>query len=260
MASAGTRHEELVGLSRWLGDPVRDCAMLGEGNTSTRLGEDSFLVKASGFELATIGTEGFVEVNFARALAMLDSEASDEAVAELLDASKVDQSSSLKPSVETTLHAVCLSLPGVEFVAHSHPTAINAFTCSVNFEELLGLCLFPDQIVVCGANPLLIPYVDPGVPLACALRDRMEEHQQRYGRPAKAIYLQNHGFIALGASVRQAQAITLMAIKAARILAGAIASGGVNPMSAEDVQRIDGRSDEHYRQRIIERQMQQDRS
>lgn len=252
MTKKPTRSEELIRLSRWLGDPAHDCAILGEGNTSTRVSDDSFLVKASGMELATIDESGFVEISFSRALAMLDRHVDDTAVRELLMAAKTDTASPLRPSVETALHAVCLSAPGVDFVGHSHPTAINAITCSKRFEELLSVCLFPDQIVVCGAHPLLVPYVDPGVPLAVELRDRLSIYQQTHATTPKAIYLQNHGFIALGKSVKQVQAITLMAIKTARILAGAIAVGGVRGMDSADVQRIDGRSDEHYRQRVIE--------
>ncbi|NBS84365.1 MAG: hypothetical protein EBS59_06695, partial [Verrucomicrobia bacterium] len=44
---------QLIELSRRIGnDPVR-YAILGEGNTSTRSGEDTFWVKASGTSLST---------------------------------------------------------------------------------------------------------------------------------------------------------------------------------------------------------------
>jgi rhamnose utilization protein RhaD (predicted bifunctional aldolase and dehydrogenase) len=42
---------ELLNLSHDLGSPERDLAILGEGNTSTSLSEDRFLVKASGSSL-----------------------------------------------------------------------------------------------------------------------------------------------------------------------------------------------------------------
>jgi hypothetical protein len=38
-----------------------------------------------------------------------------------------------------------------------------------------------------------------------------------------------------------------MAVKSARVLAGALAAGGARPLSAEAVARIDTRPDEHYR-------------
>jgi len=40
--------EELVEMSRKLGEPAADCVILGEGNTSARIDEETFWVKASG--------------------------------------------------------------------------------------------------------------------------------------------------------------------------------------------------------------------
>jgi ribulose-5-phosphate 4-epimerase/fuculose-1-phosphate aldolase len=64
--------------------------------------------------------------------------------------------------------------------------------------------------------------------------------------------MQNHGFTALGATAKQVQAITAMAVKTARILCGTYAFGGPHPMGIHNVERIHNRTDEHYRQRIIE--------
>jgi len=47
-------------------------------------------------------------------------------------------------------HALALQLDGVNFVGHTHPTAINALTCSVGFEQAVSGRLFPDEIVICG--------------------------------------------------------------------------------------------------------------
>ncbi len=244
---------DLIELSHWLGAPEQDCAILGEGNASARVGDSSFFVKASGTELGTLEREGVIEVDFRRAREMSkDQELSDSQVHEMLIASKVDSSNPRLPSVETALHAVCLSQPEIRFVGHTHPTAINAITCSKNFSELLKHYLFPDQIVVCGPEPLLIPYIDPGVMLAKVVLKELDQYVTRRGIPPKAIYLQNHGFIALGKTAKQVRAITAMAVKAARILLGSLACGGPNSMKAGDVERIHNRLDEHYRQKIIE--------
>jgi rhamnose utilization protein RhaD (predicted bifunctional aldolase and dehydrogenase) len=245
---------DLVSLSRWLGAPEQDCAILGEGNTSARVSADTFLVKASGTQLGALDQSGFVEASFQRTLAMLDEKAADdEAVRQLLMATKVDSADPRMPSVETSFHAVFLSLPGVNFVGHTHPTAINAITCSKGFEQVLQHRLFPDEIVVCGPEPLLIPYVDPGLVLARVIRDELKRFMDRTGMPPKTVYMQNHGFTALGATAKQVQAITAMAVKTARIRSGTQAFGGPNPLSAQDVERIHTRLDEHYRQRIIEK-------
>ena len=48
MPSAADILTELIALSRHLGDPAMDYAILGEGNSSAGVDEDSFFVKASG--------------------------------------------------------------------------------------------------------------------------------------------------------------------------------------------------------------------
>ena len=244
--------DQLVALSRTLGDPAKDYAMLGEGNTSARAGADTFWVKASGVELRTIDGKGFVEVRFDRVLALLDAPSlTDAEIKQGLSGAKVDAASPAHPSVETVLHALCLQLDGVNFVGHTHPTAVNALTCSVGFEAAFAGRLFPDEIVVCGPAPVLIPYVDPGPPLARAVKAHIDAHIDYYGEAPKVIHMQNHGMIALGRTAQQVANITAMAVKAARILAGTFAMGGPRFMTTEAVARIHTRPDEHYRQKII---------
>ncbi len=219
--------DQLVTLSRTLGDPAKDYAMLGEGNTAARAGDDTFWVKASGTEMRTIDANGFVEVYFDRVLALLDAPVlSDAEIKQGLSGAKVDAASGGHPSVETVLHALCLQLDGVNFVGHTHPTAVNAITCSVGFEAAFAGRLFPDEIVVCGPAPVLVPYVDPGPPLARAVQARIDAlSSTRYGEVPKVIHMQNHGMIALGRTAQQVANITAMAVKTARILAGNVCPG-----------------------------------
>src|SRR5689334_3797713 len=52
--------DDLVEMSKALGDPANDYAIIGEGNTSTRADEDDcFWVKASGTQLAQACRESF---------------------------------------------------------------------------------------------------------------------------------------------------------------------------------------------------------
>jgi rhamnose utilization protein RhaD (predicted bifunctional aldolase and dehydrogenase) len=244
--------DQLVALSRTLGDPARDYAMLGEGNTSARASDATFWVKASGTEMRTIDASGFVEAYLDRALALLHAPSlTDAEIKQGLSGAKVDPASPAHPSVETVLHALCLQLDGVNFVGHTHPTAVNAITCSVGFEAAFAGRLFPDEIVVCGPAPVLVPYVDPGPPLARAVQARIEAFIDTYGEVPKVIHMQNHGMIALGRTAQQVANITAMAVKTARILAGTYPLGGPRFMTAEAVARIHTRPDEHYRQKII---------
>ncbi|WP_375400478.1 class II aldolase/adducin family protein [uncultured Amnibacterium sp.] len=240
--------EDIVQLSRTIGRPEADLVILAEGNTSIRTPGDRMLVKATGAALRTADEDDFVEVDLNAYTALLaGGDVSDAQVAERLQAAVVVGTK--RPSVESLLHAVCLALPGVQVAAHTHPTAVNAVLCSAHPELLVG-SLFPDQIVVLGRRPLLIPYLDPGLTLARFVAARLPEHVERFGQP-KVVYLANHGMFALGATADEVLRITQMAVKAAWVVAGAVALGGPSYLSAEHEERIDTRPDEEHRRRLL---------
>jgi rhamnose utilization protein RhaD (predicted bifunctional aldolase and dehydrogenase) len=250
--SPESRRDEAIALCRALGDPARDYAILGEGNACARIDETTFWITTSGSHLGGAGEDDLVRVDMERALAMLEPcELSDADVRQRLAEARVDQDGEAVPSVETVVHAVFLELEDVQFVGHTHPTHVNAITCSRLFAEALSGRLFPDEIVLCGPDPLLVPYVDPGVPLAQEIRRRLTDHLAAHRERPKVVYLQNHGLVALGRTAQQVLDITAMAVKAARILVGTYAVGGPEFLRPEDVARIHRRPDEHYRQRVL---------
>ncbi len=258
MAHDDTVMRDLLTLSHTLGDPARDWAMLGEGNTSARADGDTFFVKASGSQLGTLTAAQVSHVRLAPILEALDStrDLGDGEVKDLLFASCVDGAGAaggLKPSVETLIHAFLLTLPGVGYVGHTHVTAINSLLCAARGWEAVasGGRLFPDEIVICGVAPCCVPYVDPGVPLARALRDAVRGYIGTHGERPKTIYLQNHGFIALAATAAEVVSIHRMAEKAARILLGTLACGGPTFLTPQAIARIHTRPDEHYRQKAL---------
>ena len=124
-------------------------------------------------------------------------------------------------------------------------------TCSQALETAVDGRLFPDEIVVCGPAAVVVPYTDPGLPLAREVQRRIADYIETHDEIPKTILMQNHGFIALGASPRQVENITAMAVKAARILVGTYALGGPRFMTPQAVARIHTRPDEHYRQRAL---------
>lgn len=252
MRDNATLLNELVELSRSLGRPERDLAVLGEGNTSARLDGERFLVKASGTSLAKAAPEGFVEMDLGRTLALLDLEdPSGEELGEALMAARASGRDGLRPSIEAVMHALCLTEGGATFVGHTHPTAVNSVLCSDRARALSEGAIFPDQIVVLGRYPLHVPYADVGLPLARALRDGLREHGRRVGAPPRTIYLQNHGLVALGASAGGVEQITTMAAKHARIMAGALAAGEPVYLTSEQADSLDTRPDEEYRRRVL---------
>ena len=243
----------LLALAHELGD-VRRMAILGEGNVSARIDSEKFLVKASGTSLGGLMKEELVAVKMAPILAALgraDRLTDDEVTAVLMHARVGPRA--LKPSVETMFHAWLLTLPGVHFVGHVHATAVNQILCTDWAEVFATRPIFPDQVVCCGAEAVLVPYVDPGLALACAIRERVEEYRARLGILPKIILLKNHGIIAASATPRGVSSALAMAEKAATIFAGAVALGGPVYMPEEEVRRIASRTDEHYRQAMLTR-------
>jgi rhamnose utilization protein RhaD (predicted bifunctional aldolase and dehydrogenase) len=243
----------LLKLSHDLGREDRGLAILGEGNTSCRLDDDTFLVKASGSNLGQLREDQFVVCRFSALLPLLEAgDMSDADVEKSLLASRVDPAQP-KPSVEALFHAWLLTLPGVDVVGHTHPIAVDQILCAGDdaCRRYTNERRFPDEIVCCGAKSILVPYVDPGTPLAKAIRAQVRSFAEEQGRPPRIILLRNHGLIACGATTSAVLAATLMAEKAARIFVGAMVLGGPTALTPENVGRIDSRPDEHYRQKML---------
>jgi L-ribulose-5-phosphate 4-epimerase len=244
--------QSLAELSRAIADPAEDCVILGEGNTSAKLSDEEFLVKASGRAMREIDESGFVSVLFAPLLKSLDGPAlSDEATTELLRKAQSAQGQ-LRPSTEAFMHAFLLSLPGVNVVGHTHPTPLVSLLCIDACEEIARQRLFPDEIVCCGPSACVVPYAGPGLELAQAIRSGVRCYVNESGALPKTIWIRNHGLICLGATTHEVLTATRMSVKAARIWLGALQTGvQVRSLSAEQIERIHSRPDEHYRQRLL---------
>lgn len=246
-----TVRRHLLDLAAHLGD-ARQMALLGEGNLSGTLDDGRFLVKASGTPLATLQPDHLVTVEAGPLLGAMagDVQMDDAAMKRLLLDARVD-ADALKPSVESLFHAWLLHLPDVRYVGHTHPIAVNQILCSPRAGDFATKRLFPDQIVYCGAESVLVPYVDPGLTLAREIARQVEAFRERTGQTPRTILLENHGLIALGPTHTAVSAALDMAEKAARIFVGAAALGGPVFMEPRHVRRIDHRPDEHYRQRML---------
>ncbi len=250
---------KLVKLSNNLGKIDYHLAIIGEGNTSAKVETKdvagSFFIKASGTQLATVTGNDFIEVYFEPIVQLINMENPNaEEINYIFEKAKVDKKYRANPSVETLLHAICLNLEGVNFVGHTHPTAVNRLTCSKSFPENLKGRIYPDEIVLLGKESIFIPYTDPGVKLAQRAKKEIEIFLNKYGERPKSVYLQNHGFIALGSTPAEVENITLTANKAAEIRFGALLAGGINTFSEDIVNYIAERRDEKYRQSLFEEQ------
>ncbi|HEY1788047.1 MAG TPA: class II aldolase/adducin family protein [Verrucomicrobiae bacterium] len=243
--------KQLIELSHELGREERQLAILGEGNVSAGLDSEEFYVKASGSQLADIDADGFTRVRMAPVFDALESpDKSDDEVRKILEDSRVDKKARL-PSVETFLHAICLREGGAKWVGHTHPVSVLRILCSTLGAAPFLHHIFPDAIVVCGRHLAVVPYVDPGIRLAAALRASLQQFIAEHKTSPKVILMLNHGPVVLGQSPRDVLNTMLMLDKWAKILAGNYIAGGPRFLDGKLSDRIDNRPDEHYRRRAI---------
>ena len=249
-----TRLESIAGLlqlAHKLGKDDLRMSILGEGNVSMRLSDQTFFVKASGSNLETLDESGLAECRFDKLLPMIESKGMDDAqIDQALFDARVNLGAK-KPSVESLFHAWLLGLPGVQCVGHVHAIAVNQILCSPRAKEFARKRIFPDEIVCCGCESVFVPYTDPGLALAQVIRERTIKFVARTKREPRIILLENHGVIALGSSAQGVLASLLMVEKSAQIFIGAATLGGPNFLTAKQVKRIAGRPDEHYRQSVL---------
>jgi len=182
---------DVVALSHRFGhDP--EFARGGGGNSSVKA--DGILhIKPSGTSLSTLTPESLIALDIAPLLDLLEQSprrpvagGTDE-VFEVAVAARVGQADDRRPSVELLFHAL---LPQ-RFVLHTHPSTVNALTCASRGAEIAER-LF-------GGSVLWVPYTDPGLSLARAIRDARRSHEQRTKAPAPGtMLLQNHGLIVAG--------------------------------------------------------------
>lgn len=243
----------LISVSRNVGEPGRNLAIAAEGNISLRADDDSMWIKASGCSLATLGDADLVRVSRAPLRDLLDrSDADDDAVAETYRTCVIEGTPGRRPSVEALLHSVLLDATDATCILHTHPIAVNRLLCSVAAEALVAGAVFPDQIVMLGQRQLLVPYVDPGLPLAREVRLQVQRFTDREGIAPSVVYLRNHGVFVMAPSPEQALAMTEMCVKVASVVEGALSVGGPVYLDADSSQRIETRPDEHYRRRMLD--------
>jgi rhamnose utilization protein RhaD (predicted bifunctional aldolase and dehydrogenase) len=244
--------DDVIDMCHRLGEPARDLAVLAEGNASARVSAETFVVTASGSQLAGLVPTELVEMGLRAALHAGDGDGVTStrdglamAVVDRHDAAEAT------PSIEAGLHAAVLDRTGAAFVGHTHPTTIVGLASSAARDVAFEGSMFPDEVVVCGPAYLVVPYASPGPALASRLATSLDEHRAAWGEWPRAVVLANHGLLALGESGAEVLAITTMAEKAARIRAVALNAGGLHPLPREEVDALLGRTDEQRRRRRL---------
>ncbi|MGI6877237.1 class II aldolase/adducin family protein [Microbacterium sp. gxy059] len=222
---------DLLALTRWLGEPERDLVILSEGNTSEQVG-DAIVVKASGSSMRTATPDDFVTVDVDPLVALLrDPAATQDDLTRALTAGEAE-GRPVRASVESLVHAAVRAVAPMRFVAHTHPTDAVALLASRQAATAFAEPVYTDELLILG-RPLFVPYAQPGIELGRLFLASLEIHVAEHGEPPSLVLLGNHGIVALSQTTEGAEAVSLMAVKSARVRLGARAAGGVAPLGAD---------------------------
>ncbi len=202
----------------------------GGGNTSVksvstdRFGEDhdGVFVKASGFDLATMGIEGFTGMkrDLVTRLAELDSLSDPDMVAELLRA-RFDPTAN-NPSIEAIVHGL---IP-YTFVDHTHADAIVTVSNLPDGDARLA-DIFGDRVLV-------LPYVMPGFVLAKQFASIMSKLGDVDG-----VVSAHHGLFTFADDARESYEMTIALVdKAEQHLADNFGASILQPVSPSDPLRV----------------------
>ncbi|WP_438354322.1 class II aldolase/adducin family protein [Microbacterium sp. CJ88] len=234
--------EELVALTRRLGDPAQDLVILAEGNTSERVGDDTIVVKTSGSSMKDAAADHFVAVEVSPLLELLrDPSSSQDALTAALSAGERN-GRPVRASIETLIHVAVRAFEPARYVAHTHPTAVVSLLASTRAEDAFTEAVYSDELVVLGRS-LFVPYAQPGIDLGRVFLERLGAHVEEFGEVPSLILLGNHGIVATSGSAEGAEAISLMAVKSARVRLGAIQAGGVAGLDAASTAHYFDRAD-----------------
>jgi rhamnose utilization protein RhaD (predicted bifunctional aldolase and dehydrogenase) len=245
--------DELLSLTRLLGEPWRDLAVLAEGNTSERLDDGRLVVKASGASLETSTADDFVVVDVDEVIGVVEDPTSTQtdlsAVLVVPGSERPGGAGPRRGSIETVVHAavhaVGRSVPAsgaARFVGHTHPTDVVGLLASVRAEEAWAQLVYSDEAVVVG-RPLFVPYATPGIDLGRVYLAELRRYAERHGALPQLVLLANHGIVAVAPTTAGVEAVSTMAVKGARIRTTAYAVGGTRGLSNAQVEKFFARDD-----------------
>lgn len=242
--------DELVALTCWLGEPTRDLAILAEGNTSERLHDGRIVVKTSGSNMATITKEDFVVVDVEPLVELMTSPGASQAdLTQALDAGE-HKEFRRRGSIETLIHVGVQAIQPTRFVAHTHPTAVVSLLASIHAATAFEESVYSDEAVVLGKT-LFVPYAEPGIDLGRLFFSRLREYADENGMLPSLVLLGNHGIVAIAPTASAAEAISIMAVKGARVRLNAYSVGGLAGISADLVGKYFNRDDFAERRRNL---------
>jgi len=158
------------------------------GNTSIKLENNKMWVKASGMWLSDADEKNiFCEVDYSIVRENIKRRPKS------LVSGAYDDSLSLRPSIETVLHALLQQ----KVVFHVHSLSAISWLVVEGNDQSIGEILN-------GISWVRVPYAKPGVDLATLCLDALKKRPN-----AEVILLDNHGLVVAGESVEAAYSLTL---------------------------------------------------
>jgi rhamnose utilization protein RhaD (predicted bifunctional aldolase and dehydrogenase) len=179
----------IIKLSRQLGQNIAYVQGRG-GNASFKTGSRMY-VKSSGVLMKDLTIDHFLACKYKNIAVFFDNQIDasnvDTALNAVVEDSMIKISSSVKPSLETGMHAV---LPS-RYVIHTHSIYANVFNCMDQPEKYLEMILHAYSFKQ-------IPYKNPGFFLASYLADLQKSEPL-----PSLIFLRNHGLVLHGNTLRE---------------------------------------------------------
>jgi len=185
---------DLIAISKRIGsDP--ELVGVGGGNTSVKTDDGRHMyIKASGVHIGQV-VEGAgwrrLNVEVVRGIlsdpwvAQLPESKRQSAIVERLAVACEDEVEGGRPSTESHFHALL-----GRCVAHVHPPVGLAYVCAKEgraaVERLLGEG---------AAQPVWVPYANPGYALAKRMARLIERYRTEHGHPPAVLFLENHGLL-----------------------------------------------------------------
>mgnify|MGYP000585418836 CR=1 FL=1 len=238
----GLVSDELLELTRSLGDPSRNLVMLAEGNTSQRLADNRLVVMASGVRLSAAGRDDFVALDLDEMTTILEDPAADEASVSRALGAGCSGGVRRRASIESLMHSAVQAVAPVAFIAHTHPTDVLGLLSSIHAATAFESSVDVGEAVAIG-RPLFIPYVPPGLHLGRTVLQALRRRADETGEVPPLILLGNHGIVAIGATAAAVGDVTHMAVRAARVRTAALSVGGVLPLPAQSSHALRARDD-----------------
>jgi|GEM_PF-2440550 len=173
-----------------------DMIQAGGGNASAKFEKDGqvmMLIKASGFLMSEVDAEkGYTQIQLDKVQnILLDVNAGnlsiDDDVAINLRIAEANIGK-FRPSIETFLHAIMTQ----KYILHVHALTTLVYASSIKFLDDMANQWTVNAL---GIKTLYVPYEKPGIHLAMAMLNGIDQYKIINGVEPDIIILQNHGLI-----------------------------------------------------------------